>query len=127
MKGIELPINVLIIVAIAIIVLIAVVAMFYTPVNSGGNVVSLDVAKSQACRSLVLGYNCKDSLGTTPASAATLTSIRVDNFDADGKDGANSPNDNLKYLCIVKYGIGTIATFTDTDASNCRKVCGCAE
>jgi hypothetical protein len=121
MKGIELPINVLIIVAVAIIVLIAVIAMFYTPVNAGGNSVSLDVAKSQACRSLVIGYNCKDLGGTTPASTTTLQTIKVDGFDVKDKITGADVADTLMNLCEKNYNIGS------TDAPSCRKMCGCAE
>jgi hypothetical protein len=124
MKGIELPINVLIIIAVAIIVLIAVVAMFYSPVNTSGNSVSLDVAKSQACRSLVIGYNCNNAGTSSPADATTLGSIRVDNYDVDGLLGPNSVGDTLMYLCVKKYMVGAADA---AGAASCRKLCGCAE
>jgi len=123
MKGIELPINVLIIVAIAIIVLIALVGMFYSPVNQSGDSVSLDIAKSQACRSLVIGYDCKDISTSKPLASHTagtgaLILVKVDNYDVDGIGGANSAGDTLWKLCNEKY-------YATTD-SDCRKLCGCA-
>lgn len=108
MKGIELPINVLIIVVIAIIVLIALVSMFYNPVNVGGSVVGLDNAKSQACRSLSVGYGCDKN--------ADLDDIMVYDFDANG-DGNMDSEDTLMALCEDKYAIG--------DESACRQLCGC--
>jgi len=126
MKGIELPINILIIVAVAVIVLIALIAMFYPAFSGGSNVVSLDIAKAQACRSLAEGNKCSTSVN--------LVDIYVYGFDAD-KDGSNDPgngafpiplpnppcptasaNDNLLVLCVCHFNIGS---------PDCRKMCGC--
>ena len=110
MKGLQLPVNLLIIVVIAIIVLVAVIGMFYNPISSGANSVSIDVAKSQACRSLVVGYECSLSV--------TLDTIRVDNYDVDGN--GNNNDDNLMDLCEEKFMIAA------GDQAACRKLCGCA-
>lgn len=118
MKGIELPINVLIILAVAIIVLIAIIAMFYPAFTNGSGTASMDLAKSQACRSLVVGYDCKNSGTNTPAtSAGALGSVKVDNYDVDGLLGPNSVGDTLWNLCTMKYQISTDA--------DCRKLCNC--
>jgi len=114
MKGIELPVNILIIIAIAVIVLIALIAMFYPAFTSGGKTVSLDVARSQACRSLVEGYSC--------ITTATLANIMVNKFDVD-KDGSvndigtSDADDNLDNLCLTWY--------QTADDGMCRKMCGC--
>jgi len=110
MKGIELPINILIIVAIAVIVLIAVIAMFYPAFNSGSSTVGLETAKTQACRSLVVGLKCNTTIA--------LNTIRVDNYDVNGNGFVNEAADNLDNLCDLKY-----QTASDSD---CRKMCNCA-
>jgi flagellar basal body-associated protein FliL len=123
MKGIELPINALIIIAIAVIVLIALVSMFYSTFSSSSVTVSLDMAKSQACRALVEGNNCNTNVNTW--------NIPVYNFDAN-KDKATSPGseplaafptcnlggkDNLARLCACYYQL--------TTENDCRKMCSC--
>jgi len=75
MKGIELPINILIIVAVAVIVLIAVIAMFYPAFTSGGTVMNSESAKNAACQ-IMMSRNCQ----------AATSAITISNFDAD-KDG----------------------------------------
>ena len=112
MKGIELPINILIIVAVAVIVLIALVAMFYPAFSGGSQVVTIETAKSQACRALIAN-KC-------PSAA----SVGVINFDAN-KNGftysviteAQTNGDTLLALCS-----NYLQTTLDAD---CKKLCGC--
>jgi hypothetical protein len=131
MKGLELPINVLIIVAIAIIVLIAVVAMFYPNFKNSSITVNTDIYKSQACQIMI-------DRGCTPSPKE----ISIPNFDAN-KDGeqAGSPTwtfgeggstcgassnggDNLASLCACYYSIGLKGT-DDEGISACKRFCGC--
>jgi len=126
MKGIELPINILIIVATAVIVLIAVIAMFYPAFNSGSVTMTSESAKSAACQVLVEAKNCGK---TTPAT--NTYGIRVNNFDANkdntplaGTEAAypaaclpTGGNDNLARLCVCYYSITTEA--------GCKALCGC--
>ena len=125
MKGLELPINALIIIVVAVIVMIALIAMFYPAFLSGSSTVTLETAKSQACKALVEGNNCN-------TTQAVLWNIYVYGFDAD-KDGTNNPGpntgancqtstsqDNLYMLCKCHFQIDPA-----TDASSCRKLCGC--
>jgi hypothetical protein len=126
MKGIELPINILIIIAIAVIVLIAVVAMFYTPFSNGTSSISSNTAKSDACRAM-LANNC----GVWPGQ------IAIYGFDAD-KDGKLDPStssngncnnpgdattgDSLWSFCTCQLGIPQ----TLAGCVECLKnVCGC--
>jgi len=133
MKGIELPINALIIIAVAVIVLIAIVAMFYPAFSSGSGTVTLETAKSQACRALAEGNSCSTILG--------LNTIVIYGFDAD-KSNTNNPGtgtgtscptlaaagppavpasqDNLYMLCKCYYQIDVA-----THPEECRKLCGC--
>ena len=73
MKGLALPINILVIVAVAVIVLISLIAMYYPAFFAGSLVVGVDSAKSAACRSLVEGNAC----GVDPRF------IPLENFDGD--------------------------------------------
>jgi hypothetical protein len=131
MKGIELPINILIIIAVAVIVLIAVVAMFYPAFSGGGGTVSSDVAKSAACQILVSRQGCTNS-------AITTSGITISNFDADKSGGFNpgiatgnscptigsvgppivaTSSDNLYMLCQCYYSVSGDAA--------CKNLCGC--
>jgi hypothetical protein len=125
MKGIELPINVLIIIAVAVIVLIAIIAMFYPTFSNGSSSVTSDVAKSAACQLLV-------DRGCGTATTLYTYKIPVYNFDAnrDGDEvngaedsypaacgGTNPGNDNLARLCLCYYSITTEET--------CKALCGC--
>jgi hypothetical protein len=123
MKGIELPINVLIIIAVAVIVLIAIVAMFYPAFTSGSGTVTLDVAKSQACRAL-----------TASSCLVDPSKININNFDAnkngtinpglgDGSPtcGVTASGDNLWTLCHCYLGTGTDAQ----GCQDCKTLCGC--
>jgi len=130
MKGIELPINILIIVVVAVIVLIAVIAMFYPAFNSGSGILTLEAAKTQACQSIVEGLKCDTGIG--------LNTIIIYDFDADKDNtkgttdagtntGASCPtvgppasNDNLYMLCQCYYQLSGASL-----PSDCRKLCGC--
>ena len=133
MKGVELPINILVVVAIAIIVLLGLVALYFVGYNPFASVASLEGIKNDACRQYVQGHNCGQD-GTV------VTDILVTNFDANG-DGtisgvatfgawgvatnceatrglaAITSADNLASICQCQYGRGTEA--------DCRKLCGC--
>ncbi|MFH1229504.1 MAG: hypothetical protein V1678_03715 [Candidatus Aenigmatarchaeota archaeon] len=110
MKGVELPINVMIIIVLAIIVLLAVMALFFGVWNPGKSSLSLETAKSSACN-ILISTGCKD------------TSIKVNNFDVDGdgitNDGTNVDNgDTLQKLCELYYNTGS-------DVVKCKAICHC--
>jgi len=52
MKGIELPINVMIIVVIAVVVLLGVMALFNTGWGSGSSIISIESQKNSYCQVL---------------------------------------------------------------------------
>ena len=127
MKGLELPINVLVIVAVAIVVLLAIVALYFGGFSPFSAAMSLEGVKNDQCRKLVQANNCGVNTNTLPIS----------NFDAD-KDGAvgttdtgtgwtwgtstcvttiATNGDNLASLCYCQYGRTTEAA--------CRQLCGC--
>ena len=90
MKGIELPINILVVVAIAVIVLLGMVALYFVGFNPFGTAVNTEGVKNDACGILVRG-------GCT----ATVSSITT-NFDAnkDGKVGGYTGR------CSIKQPVG---------------------
>ena len=105
MKGVELPINVLVIVVLALVVLIAIIALFFGVWTPGQSNVNIEATKNNACQILV-DIGCTD------------TNIPTGEFDV-GSDG-NSNNDNLQGLCEEYYGI------TPGDVDSCKKiVCRC--
>jgi type II secretory pathway pseudopilin PulG len=116
MKGLELPINILIIVVLAVIVLIAVIALFFPSFYSSSQTVSVESAKSSACQVLA-------NLGCV----SNTNSITISNFDAD-KDGSLDPgytvgacqttdaNDNFYMLCQC---------YLNANEEQCKNTCGC--
>jgi hypothetical protein len=117
----ELPVNTLIIVILAVIVLLGILALFSSVWNPSSTGLSLEAIKNNACQ-LLASMGCN---GDT-------SSIAVNNFDAN-KDNSNTatgvsawgtacPNaawtgDNLAALCACYYG--------KTDEPSCKSLCGC--
>jgi len=129
MKGVELPINALIIIVLAIIVLVAIIALFYTGIKPPQNTLSAQAALDRACMKLH-SYNCQVSW---------LGDISVDDFDADadgkldlknlvgGSDscGTTFPfdvGDNLPMLCCCYF---QICYGTPNWEEDCKKLCQC--
>lgn len=111
MKGLELPVNTMIVVVVCLIVLLAIVALFYGTWNSGKGALSQEAAKNNACQALV-AMNCN----------AETSTILVRDFDADKIDGPNSAGDTLQTLCENWYGISiNLADFED----RCKSICMC--
>jgi len=127
MKGMELPINVMVIIVICVIVLLAIVALFFGVWNPGKGSITLETAKNNACQMLA-------SMGCHQAPE----SIAVRDFDAnrngalndqggigsepwvynDNCPGTAGSGDNLATLCLCYYNL--------LDADSCRKtLCGC--
>ncbi len=132
MKGVELPINVLIIVALAFIVLLALLAMYFTGFSPFSSAVGLEGIKNAACGNLTQRQRCM----------ADPENILLDAFDAD-QDGLMSSDDggsgwgwdnshcgletvpatgeewgdNLASLCHCFYNIGS--------EGECKTMCGC--
>jgi hypothetical protein len=119
MKGLSLPINVLVIVVVAVIVLLGVVAIYFGGFNPFSSAIGVESAKNDVCGNFVR-FRC------TGKTNETL----VPNFDAN-KDGVINPasttfpttcpgnagSDNLAYLCVCYYG--------RTTEASCRQLCGC--
>ncbi len=126
MKGVELPINILVIVAVAVVVLLGLVALYFVGWSPFPKTVGLESVKNDACRVLVQEKRCSGNTWT----------IQIANYDADG-DGQNDGgtrytgncgdvaqvlDDNLFSLCKCVYGY--TGTYNVIDGS-CKKMCGC--
>ena len=93
----ELPINVMVIVVIAIIVLLAVAMLFFNVWTPGKDTLALEAAKNSGCQKLVsIGCNNVNDLST----------ITVSGLETDGIT-------NLQGVC------------DELGASDCYKMCGC--
>jgi hypothetical protein len=119
-KGVELPINILVVVAIAVIVLLGLIALYFIGFGPFSGATGLEGVKNEACRQYVQNKNC----------AGALTAVTIPNYDADGDktidEGSGfvdddcadaATQDNLRSLCECQYARGTDA--------DCRKLCGC--
>jgi hypothetical protein len=122
LKGIELPVNALIIVILAVLVLLGILALYggvWSP-SSGG--INLESAKNNGCHMLA-STNCQSGPET----------IAISNFDANKNGQSNDPgtvsawgtacpnaawtSDNLAALCACFY--------YKTSSEDCKKLCGC--
>jgi len=121
-KGVELPINILVIVAVAVIVLLGVIALYFAGFLGPAGTVSLQSVTTTACGT----WRAKG--GTT--SGVSADTIEISNYDADGDGtldkGSGCLADNLETLGVNKYGTavcsGSSVTATDNDIQS--RVCG---
>ena len=119
MKGIELPINALIIIVVAVLVLLGIVALWMSGWGGGSQGVTIEAAKASGCAALM-----RDAAGCTSVDPATILydggTTSKSAFKFDVKSDGDTTNDNLQVLCDTYYG-----TSGATKASDCRKICGC--
>jgi hypothetical protein len=115
MKGIELPINILVIVAIAVIVLLGLVALYFVGFSPFGSSTSLTALKNKACSDFLLNYNCGKN-GKMNTTDVTLDSNTL-----------GLPANTLYCLCVQKLGITAADCTTKNAAAEaaCRVTCGC--
>ncbi len=123
MKGIELPINTLIIIVIALTILLALIALFYGVWTPGSSGLNLDATKNTACHMLV-STGCSDT-----------TMVYINNFDADkdgnlneqnsniGDCGLASAGDNLFMLCKCWYNV--VGNDDDIELACKQNICNC--
>ena len=93
MKGIELPINILVIVAVAIIVLLGVIALFYSSWFTGTGPVSSQSAITEAC----------SQASRQTCTGATPLTYTVNSYKS---------YTNLAVFCVKEYAT---AGWTDSD------------
>jgi len=116
MKGIELPINALIIIVVAVLVLLGIVSLWMSGWGGGSQGITIEAAKAAGCGALM-----RNSTGCTGVDTDYIyydgSVLTVPRFDANG-DGSFTHADNLTELCARYYSTGT-------DKSSCRRICGC--
>ena len=112
MKGIELPINILVIVAVAIIVLLGVVALFYSSWFTGTGPVTSQSAVSKAC-SIATRMGC---------AADPATVYMTDDGTASGKIVYKTYT-TLDDFCIGEYQAAP-STSTTTNQNCLKLACG---
>ena len=102
MKGISLPVNAIVIIAIAILVLTVVAAFFVGGVGPGMQTITLEQAFTKGCDSLVRGNNCDKT---------KISSIIVTGYPATG--------DTIPFnqVCAQK----------GYDIDSCARACGCSD
>jgi hypothetical protein len=106
MKGIELPINILVIVAVAIIVLLGIVALFYSTWFTSTGTIDLSSVTNRACNAV------RGSCTTNPIDIAIFPAYK--NSDPTITSG------NLEQLCKYEYGM-----LNDYTAQGClNRACG---
>ena len=107
MKGVELPINILVIVAIAVIVLLGLVALYFTGFGPFSATAGQEAIKNQACVDLNPRAGCIDDPSTI-----------VVNYDVVDKDTGADLADNWQTFADQFYGCAG-------DSSCARRICGC--
>jgi hypothetical protein len=110
MKGLELPINMIVVIAIAVLVLTVVAAFFVGQTGGGVDTVRFESAFTSACTTWRTAYNCADTnMGLVPV-----------NFKFSGQ----TQNANMDQMCKYKIlGSTTTGTYSTTD---CQRLCGCS-
>jgi len=125
MKGVELPINVMVIIVICVIVLLAIVALFFGVWNPFKITTTLETAKNNACQMLVsIGCHHPENIavrdfdanknGTVNDAGGIGSEPWVYNDNCPGTAGSG---DNLATLCRCYYNIQS--------STDCEKLCGC--
>ncbi|MBI4014504.1 MAG: hypothetical protein HY365_00965 [Candidatus Aenigmarchaeota archaeon] len=108
MKGSSLPVNTIVVVAIAILVMMVIGGFFALNVGQGVNTIELNNAITNACNVLRTTYNC---------NVGSLASVEVQ-FKELGQESENPTS--LERLCTLS-GLSAGADF----AKQCAAKCGC--
>lgn len=111
MKGLDLPVNMIVIIAIAVLVLVVIAAFFTAQTGGGFGNIALEEAFNRGCATWRSTYNC---------ASPTFT---VSGYSLPGQTGPAS----FSAICAQKVG-GAQGGVVDQNAINqCRKLCGCPE
>jgi len=105
MKAIEISVNIMVILVIALIVLVSIILIFMGIWNPSIGNIQITTIKDEACNRLV---------STGCGSPSSITNLNIDLND-NGKAG--EPEDTLLLLC-QKY-------FDRQDEDSCKQLCGC--
>jgi uncharacterized protein (UPF0333 family) len=103
-KGLELPLNMIVLIIIAVLVLLVVAAFFTGQFISGASTIELQKAFSNACPTLKNVYNCQNT-GFTVGEIKGL-----------------GPNPTFLELCNELYK----SISADIRLTKCKQDCGCS-
>ena len=109
-KGISLPINMVVILAVAVLVLVVVAAYFVISAGRGFGAITTEQAWVNGCQKLKQVENCLASAG----------SIVIKDYNPANKEDLKNTGDTLLTACKTKFAD---STFADT---TCKQSCGCA-
>jgi hypothetical protein len=140
-KGIELPINVLVIVAVAVIVLLGIVGLYLAGFGGPAAGVTVESVKTTACQQLIRSGNCGNANATFGVNIGNFDAnkngvmgdikgtptVTFDPSTAAGTGTTMITGDNLGALCVKYYGAtwNLASPVAFRDECNTR-VCGCS-
>lgn len=127
MKGMELPINILVLVAIAVIVLIGLIAMYTMGIGPFAGNIGIQSALNSGCSALQREDNC----GVNPNTIEVCFDANKDGTTCCWKSddyvaatdtvaahcGTSTPIDTLQDICTNYYG--------KSATNDCKALCGC--
>lgn len=120
MKGVELPINVLVIVAIAVVVLLGLIVLYFVGFNPFSGGVSLTGLKNAGCAAFTIQYDCGNRISDAALSDKGCGTDKTCFIDLPANSyltGTEANSNTLLKLCQQELG-------APTDA-DCKRVCGC--
>ena len=117
MKGITLPVNVLVLVAIAVIVLMGLVGLYFTGFSPFGQASGVESVKNEACRDLLIAKRCLNATNTITISKFDANKNGVNDSGTNWDWGSGTGDDNLAALCYNYFGA--------KNESQCKSVCTC--
>lgn len=103
MKGMELPVSMIVVIAVAVLVLVAVIAFFVSGFSNSSNSISQEQAFVTGCNNLRSIYSCNPD---------SVNSVSIPGYKPSG----SSSNGCLAQLCSIKGARDTI---------KCAQLCGC--
>ncbi|HIG96899.1 MAG TPA: hypothetical protein HA230_00960 [Candidatus Aenigmarchaeota archaeon] len=113
MKGLELPINMIVIVAIAVLVLVVVAAFFAGQLSGGINTIGASAAYGSGCNTLRTAYGC-DSL-----QVSNIKIIGYNPYNVPVTAGTQYVGETLLTACQQNFKQSSM------DNTACARACGC--
>ena len=107
-KGLELPINMIVVIAIAVLVLVVVAAFFVGRIGGGGDEIALTAAFNTGCNNLRSVHNCV---------VGDIGTITVPGYVPSGESISAYPNG---------YPFGNICQRKGFSPTDCARACGCS-
>ena len=117
MKGLELPLNMIVLIIIAVLVLVVVAAFFAGYIGTGQNSIAASAAFSTGCNTLRQVYSCNSA----SVSAVQITGYNPSNtpIDQNTKMPTTGQWGNLQQACHQNFGNNQLS---DAD---CARACSC--